>query len=83
MEEGPIDLVEDIIQDFDGNELIIGDCVEIIDVDDINQPTHNDPIVLGDIFLVVGGNDDNIVYVVRDTDGETYGLFGERFKKLW
>jgi hypothetical protein len=80
--EGPIDLVEDIIQDFDGNQIIIGDHVEIIDVDDIVQPTHNDPIVLGDTFLVVGGNDDNIVYVQRDTDKATYGLFGERFRLI-
>jgi hypothetical protein len=81
--EGPIDLTEDLIQDYDGNELKIGDKVEIIDVDVIEQPSHNDPIVLGDIFIVAGGNDDNIVHVVRDTDGETYGLFGERFRKIF
>jgi hypothetical protein len=80
MAEGAINLTEDLLQDYDGNQIIVGDSLEIIDVDLLEQPTDADPIVLGDTFTVAGGDDDNIVYVVRDTDGLTYGLFGERFR---
>ena len=76
-------MAEAALEDFNSNELRVGDKVEIINIDDVDQPTNNDPLVLGDIFIVAGGDDDNIVYVVRDTDGETYGLFGERFKKIF
>lgn len=76
-------MAEAVLEDFNSDELRVGDKVEIINIDDVDQPTNNDPLVLGDIFIVTGGNDDNIVYVVRDTDGETYGLFGERFKKIF
>ena len=75
--------MESILEDYNGNQIRVGDKVRIINVDDVDQPSNNDPLVLGDIFIVAGGNDDNIVYVVRDTDGETYGLFGERFEKIF
>lgn len=75
--------MESILEDYNGNQIRVGDKVRIINVDDVDQPSNNDPLVLGDIFIVAGGNDDNIVYVVRDADGETYGLFGERFEKIF
>ena len=82
MQEGPMILIEDIIQDYNGDELKVGDIVVIIDTDDMFQPVGCDPIVVGDTFHVVGGNDDNIVHVHRINGDVSMGLFGERFKKL-
>ncbi len=73
---------ECMLEDYEGNELQIGDRVQILNIEDIKNEVPG-LLKIGDTFIVAGGNENNIVYVVREDGGETYGLFGERFQKIF